>query len=218
MRGGFMDYSGNPNFRELVKGFESSRVFSHMHPYDLYRQWLEAVWAMLESWRDPEAFKAATCKFTYEQGSELGRLFNVYVCAVEDMPFADILGELFMRLDVNSVRAGQFFTPFPIAEFMAKIQFDADTFMSQAKEKGCVSVCDPACGSGVMLLAYAKVVHDALGRYGTNKLELYGMDTDIRCVQMCRIQLRLNGLDGFGKMAGRLGLMKGARPGLRLSA
>jgi methylase of polypeptide subunit release factors len=212
-----MDYSGNQNFNALIKGFESSRVFSHMHPYDLYRQWLEAVWAMLEAWRDPEALKAATGKLTYEQGSELGRLFNLYVSAVEDMPFSDILGELFMRLDINSVRAGQFFTPFPIAEFMSRVTFDSDTFMSKAKEKGCVTVCDPACGSGVMLLAYAKVVHDALGREGTDKLELYGMDTDIRCVNMCKIQIRLNGLDGFGKMAGRLGL-GGARPGFQLSA
>jgi len=212
-----MDYERNLHFKELLKGFESSRVFGHIHPYDLYRQWLESVWAMLEAWRDLEAFKAATCKLTYEQGSEMGRLFNLYVSVVEDMPFSDILGELFMRLDVNSVRAGQFFTPFPIAEFMSKVTFDSDTFMNKAKEKGCVTVCDPACGSGVMLLAFAKVVHDSLGREGTDKLELYGMDTDIRCVLMCRIQLRLNGLDSFGRLAGRLGLV-GARPGFRLSA
>ena len=212
-----MDYERNLHFKELLKGFESSRVFGHIHPYDLYRQWLESVWAMLEAWRDLEAFKAATCKLTYEQGSEMGRLFNLYVSVVEDMPFSDILGELFMRLDINSVRAGQFFTPFPIAEFMSKVTFDKETFMNKAKEKGCVTVCDPACGSGVMLLAFAKVVHDSLGREGTDKLELYGMDTDIRCVLMCRIQLRLNGLDSFGRLAGRLGLV-GARPGFRLSA
>jgi hypothetical protein len=47
---------------------------------------------------------------------------------------------------------------------------------------------------------------------------LYGMDTDIRCVNMCRIQIRMNGLDSFGKMAGRMGLMQGAKPSLRLSA
>ena len=33
-----------------------------------------------------------------------------------------------------------------------------------AAEKGFVSVCDPAVGSGVMLLAFAKVVHAELGR------------------------------------------------------
>ena len=66
------------------------------------------------------------------------------------------------------------------------------------------SVCDPAVGSGVMLLAYGKVVHDAFGRDGTNRLRLYGMDVDQRCVAMCRIQLRMNGLDGFGRMAALL--------------
>ncbi len=55
-----------------------------------------------------------------------------------------------------------------------------------------------------MLLAFAKVVHGALGRWGTGKLRLYGTDIDIRCVNMCRIQLRMNGLDSFGRMAGLL--------------
>jgi len=56
-----------------------------------------------------------------------------------------------------------------------------------------------------MLLAFAKVVHDELGRAGINKLRLYGTDIDQRCVLMCRIQLRINGLDTFGRMAGLLG-------------
>ena len=72
------------------------------------------------------------------------------------------------------------------------------------EEKGVVTVCDPAVGSGVMLLSFAKVVHQALGRWGTGKLRLYGTDIDIRCVNMCRIQLRMNGLDYFGRMAGLL--------------
>jgi type I restriction-modification system DNA methylase subunit len=48
---------------------------------------------------------------------------------------------------------------------MAKAQFDKDTFLTQVQEKGSVTVNDPACGSGVMLLAFAKVVHDALERF-----------------------------------------------------
>jgi hypothetical protein len=50
-----------------------------------------------------------------------------------------------------------------------------------------------------------------------NELELYGMDTDIRCVLMCRIQIRMNGLDRFGRLAARLGA-GGARPDFQLSA
>ena len=196
-----MSEDNSKAFTELLKGFENNHVFSHMHPYDLYRQWLEAVWAMLELPLDPQGFKDTLDRHTYEQGQELGRLFNLYLVAVEELPFRDILGTLFMRLDINSVRAGQFMTPWPIAEMMARMQFDRDSFEAIVRERGTVSVCDPAVGSGVMLLAFAKVVHDSLGREGTDRLRLHGTDIDPRCVNMCRIQLRMNGLDGFGRMA-----------------
>lgn len=192
-------------YEELGRSFENNGVFGHMHSYDLYRQWLEAVWALLDAVRDREAFRTCLNKHSRQQGEELGRLFGVYIDAVEEMPFRDLLGELFMRLDVNSVRAGQFMTPWPVAEMMAHMQFSREDFEATVAEKGEVRVCDPAVGSGVMLLAFAKVVNDELGRPGVNKLRLYGTDIDQRCVLMCRIQLRMNGLDSFGRMAGLLG-------------
>lgn len=207
-----MDENGSGRFRELLKGFESNHVFAHMHPYDLFRQWLEAAWALLNLPLDPQGFKDTLDRHTYEQGAELGRLFNLYVVAVEELPFRDILGTLFMRLDINSVRNGEFFTPFCIAEMMARMQFDRDGFEQTVRERGTFSVCDPAVGSGVMLLAFAKVVHDDLGREGTDKLRLYGSDIDVRCVNMCRIQLRMNGLDGFGRMAALASLITKPEP------
>jgi len=207
-----MEEDNSKSFKELLKGFESNRVFAHMHPYDLYRQWLEAVWALLELPMNPQVFKTTLDRYTYEQGQELGRLFNLYLQAVEELRFGDILGTLFMRLDIKSVQAGQFFTPFCIAEMMARMTFDRDVFLETVRERGTVSVCDPAVGSGVMLLAFAKVVHDAFGRDGTNRLRLYGMDIDPRCVAMCRIQLRMNGLDGFGRMAALLYAMDKPEP------
>ena len=196
-----MDEDSSRSFKELLKGFESNRVFAHMHPYDLYRQWLEAVWALLELPVNPQGFRETLDRHTFEQGAELGRLFSLYLQAVEELPFRDILGTLFMRLDLKSVQAGQFFTPWPIAEMMARMTFDRDSFLETVRERGTVSVNDPAVGSGVMLLAFAKAVHDCFGRAGTDRLRLYGSDIDVRCVNMCRIQLRMNGLDGFGRMA-----------------
>ena len=210
-----MDEDNCRPYRDLLKVFENNRVFAHMHPYDLFRQWLEAVWALLNLPLDAQAFKTTLDAFTYEQGRDLGRLFGLYVETVELLPFRDVLGSLFMKLDINSVRNGEFFTPWPIAEMMAMMTFDRDDFLNLVKERGEVSVCDPACGSGVMLLAYGKVVNDALGRDGTNRLRLYGMDIDSRCVNMCRIQLRINGLDGFGRLAALAGQAgtSGAEPG-----
>ena len=185
----------------LARAFERNPVFHHMHTWDLYRNWLEAVWAFLNATHDPEGYKACLDRYSYDEGAEFARLLGLYINAVEQAPFRDILGELFMRLDVNSANAGQYFTPWNIAVMMASMQFDAGQFEQTAARKGVVSVCDPACGSGVMLLAFASVVHAALGRAGLSRLELYGQDIDIRCVNMCRIQLRLNGLDAIGRMA-----------------
>ena len=193
-----------PAFEDLARGFENNPGFGHMHSYDLYRNWLEAMWAFLDTVKDPAGFKQCLDRYSGAEGAEFGRLMGLYVDAVEADPFRDILGELFMRLDVNSVRSGQFFTDFHIAEMMARMQFDEGSFKRLVEEKGVVTVCDPAVGSGVMLLAFSKVVHQTLGRWGTGKLRLYGMDIDIRCVNMCRIQLRMNGLDYFGRMAGLL--------------
>ena len=205
---------GNASFENLARAFERNPIFAYLHQYDLYRSWLEAVWAFLNSVSDPAGYRQCLDRYTGKQGEEFGRLLALYVDAVEQDPFRDILGELFMRLDVNSARAGQYFTPWPIAEMMARMQFDRADFESTVEQKGFVTVCDPAVGSGVMLLAFAKTVNDALGRWGTSKLQLYGQDIDQRCVLMCRIQLRMNGLDAVGRLAGTL--VPGAADGTQM--
>ena len=202
-------------FEEMARRFERNDVFQYMHPYELYRKWLDAVWAFLDAARDPDGFRACLDRYTRKEGEEFGRLLGIYTDAVEADPFADILGSLFMRLDVKSAAAGQFFTPMHVAEMMARMQFGRAEFERLVQEKGVVTVCDPAVGSGVMLLAYAKVVHAEFGRWGTGKLRLYGTDIDMRCVHMCRIQLRINGLDHFGRMAG---LLASPAPDIRVSA
>lgn len=136
------------------------------------------MWAFLDAVHDVDGYRQCLDRYSREQGEEFGRLLGLYVDAVELDPFRDILGEIFMRLDVNSVRAGQFFSPQCLAEMMARLQFDAEHFKRLVEERGVVTVCDPAVGSGVMLLAFAKVVHQALGRWGTCKLRLYGTDID----------------------------------------
>ncbi|OGV66916.1 MAG: hypothetical protein A2283_24310 [Lentisphaerae bacterium RIFOXYA12_FULL_48_11] len=195
----------NTLYKELKEGFLNNRIFGHLHPYDLYRNWLEAMWLFFDAGNNKAAFKEGLDKYTREQGEEFSRLMMLYSETVKENPFGDILGELFMELDIQSARSGQYFTPWEIAEFMTRMTFSREGFERAVKEKGEVTVIDPAVGSGVMLLAYGKIVHDEFGREGVNKLRLYGTDIDIRCVHMCKIQLRINGLDSFGRMVCRMG-------------
>lgn len=194
-------------FERFAQAFERNTAFGHMHVYDTYRAWLEAMWAFLDAVRNPDGFKQCLDRYSREEGEEFGRLMGLYVDAVEAEPFRDVLGEIFMRLDVKSARAGQYFTPHCVAEAMARMSFERAQFERLVQEKGEVTVCDPCVGSGVMLLAYARIVNQEFGYWGTSRLRLYGTDIDQRCVHMCRIQLRMNGLDEFDRMVGMLGVI-----------
>lgn len=59
-----------------------------------------------------------------------------------------------------------------------------------------IRICDPCVGSGVMLLAAAK----AIPRYAIDLgfVEFYGVDINPLCVEMCRLNMRLYGLQSLG--------------------
>ena len=89
----------------------------------------------------------------------------------------DGFGDFYMEY-LSYGRNGQFFTPEPICEMMARILNPAGF-----GEK----VADCCCGSGRMLLATARLNRNLL---------LFGADIDRTCAMMCLINLCLNGLLG----------------------
>lgn len=93
----------------------------------------------------------------------------------------DVLGEVYEQ---NFSRKGssQFFTPWPICNFMAKSTGD----YTKKEADRPLRILDPVCGSGRMLLA-AKDVHGKWEEY-------YGIDIDSTCVKMTALNLFLNGV------------------------
>ena len=89
----------------------------------------------------------------------------------------DCFGDFYMEY-ISLGHNGQFFTPEPICELMARISNPAG-FGKR--------VADCCCGSGRMLLAAAKISRDSL---------FFGADIDRTCALMCLINLCLNGLLG----------------------
>jgi hypothetical protein len=89
----------------------------------------------------------------------------------------DGFGDFYMEY-LSHGHNGQFFTPEPICDMMARILNPAG-FGER--------VADCCCGSGRMLMAAAKISRNSL---------FFGADVDRTCAMMCLINLCLNGLLG----------------------
>ena len=113
----------------------------------------------------------------------IARAFGVLVNAMEETR-KDILGDLFQG-SITYGEAGQFLTPEPVCQMMARMTLGEDDGQDKNTRK---SVCDPCCGSGRMLLASADI---------RPHWEFVGQDIDLRCVRMTAISLALRNICGY---------------------
>lgn len=111
--------------------------------------------------------------------NQLAKLFSYVQLSVYENPYSDLLGQYFTE-HITRGRNGQYFTPEPVCDLMAKMQ-GAD---NQQKGK---RVYDPACGSGRLLLQFAKVAPDNY---------FYANDVSMTCAKMSALNFMFNGLRG----------------------
>ena len=111
----------------------------------------------------------------------------------DDGAFHDYLGELFMLCNQGNKTTGQFFTPYHISHFMAKVAID-DGVIEKTKDDEIISISDPCCGGGGMLIAALDTLKNDYGVNYARNCFILGADIDIRCVHMTYLQLALAGV------------------------
>lgn len=102
--------------------------------------------------------------------------------------FADILGQIYMMLDMGNAGTGQFFTPYPVSFLMA--QMLADGCADQVARGEFIRLQEPACGAGGMVLAQAHALSDRGINYQQH-MHAQLIDVDRTCVHMAFVQLSL---------------------------
>lgn len=119
------------------------------------------------------------------------KMFAALVNEMEELKDGcnDVLGACYEK---NFYKKGkqQYFTPWPICEFMARSTLQSDEKQERSKKR----ILEPACGSGRMLLAAAQV-HGKEHFY-------YAVDVDHTCVKMTALNLFLNGMFNAEVMCG----------------
>lgn len=129
-------------------------------------------------------------KYKPEEMTILKELFARTAMTLEENPHQDYLGQMFMEFNFGNVKMGQYFTPYSIAEMMSMMGVDKE------RQRHFETVNDPACGSGVMLIAaYNRFVQ--FGRNPNTELFVVGQDLDFSIALMCYIQLSLLGAAGY---------------------
>lgn len=133
-------------------------------------------------------------KYNQDELLLFSSMFSEVVNALEENPEQDLLGETFMMLELGNDHNGQFFTPYSVCMAMASIS--AGNLEAEIAKKGYISVNDPCCGAGALLIAFANEAK----RQGINyqqHIEFVAQDIDFTAAMMCYIQLSLLGCAGY---------------------
>jgi len=122
------------------------------------------------------------------------KLFSMVVLVLERDPEQDFLGNLYMRLKLGNHWKGQFFTPYNVSKMMAEMMIGDP--LDELKDKEFISICDPTCGAGSMLIAAANCLKSKLECW-QNLVLFVGQDIDRVVGLMCYVQLSLLGCVGY---------------------
>ena len=175
---------------------EFKKVFGaiapYRHRYEVFRDFVTMAACSLHNslLRDEareEEYLRIIRQYKAEDQEAFGKLLGCLVLALEGEP-RDILGPLYMELEVANRDVGQFFTPPELSELMAAMTFAP--LVEDLERKPFISAGEPACGAGGMILALVKIMTRA-GYDPLEKLWVQAIDVDRMAALMCYIQLSL---------------------------
>lgn len=104
---------------------------------------------------------------------------------------SDILGELFMELELGGKWNGQFFTPYHICKLVAEVNLNKCEEI--INNKGYIEINEPTCGGGALIIAMSEVMKNK-GYNPQQQLKVTCKDLELKSVYMTYIQLSLLGI------------------------
>jgi type I restriction-modification system DNA methylase subunit len=91
----------------------------------------------------------------------LDRFAHAFALVTEEMEShpRDVLGQLYMSLELGNENLGQFFTPYHLAQLLAAM--NTEGMEQTVNERGFVTLHEPACGAGAFLVATSTAMMEA---------------------------------------------------------
>lgn len=197
--------SWNRYTREFTRILEGFRYTHGLR--ELFADWLEIAAAAIHqepyhlglipqdsAWQEIEAhYLNAIQRYQPKELDAFAQLLGITKLALGEA-YGDFLGSVYMGLEISQKRSGEFFTPFPVSVLMAGITLG--DVSEHLKEKGFITLAEPACGGGGMLIAVARIMAEAGHDPGAT---MFFEATDISklCFNMAYLQTAILGLSGI---------------------
>lgn len=164
----------------------------HQHRYEVWRDFvIMAACALHNGLHKDEPREAEYLEVIhrYEKPDQerFAHLLGKLIQALDSEP-RDVLGPLYMELEIGSKDRGQFFTPPELSEVMARLTFTDE--LAKLEQQRFITVHEPACGAGGMVLALIKVLIEAK-HDPSQTVFVQCIDIDRVAALMCYIQLTL---------------------------
>ena len=143
--------------------------------------------------RREEVYKKTILKYNEAERDLMAEIFGDILLLLSNMSmddgvFDDYLGKLYMSSGVSNKKAGQYFTPYNVSRLCAEINVN-----SMDLSKDIITINEPTCGSGGMVLAMIESLRNKGVNYA-ERVVVICSDIDMRCVYMTYLQLSLAGV------------------------
>ena len=166
--------------------------------YDVFRDFVEMAALAISNSADlirkasrEARYMDIVKRYTPEEVARFPQMLGELTMALEVEP-CDLLGQVFHELELSSAERGQFFTPYHLCEAIARLQAQ-DGLHEKIRQRGFVTVSEPACGAGAMVIAMAFALRERGVNYQQH-MHVTAVDIDSRAVHMAYLQFSLLGI------------------------
>ena len=176
------------------KSDDFRKILKHIsHRHDLRRSFdaftrLSAC-ALAAQTREPEYLEEAK-RWQKDELKMFGDALGALVLEMESRPLEDILGGYYMEFALSTKGQqwnGEFHTPKTVCDLMARMTLGD---MESLPAEGPITICEPACGSGAMILSLAQACPPEARR----RLRVTAIDINRTCCDMAFINTSLWGI------------------------
>jgi hypothetical protein len=173
------------DFRKILEG-----IFHRHDTHRVFDGFIRlAACALAAQTREPEYLEEAK-QWERPELDSFAMALGALVMEMEGRPFEDILGGYYMEFALSSKGQqwhGEFHTPKPICDLLARMMLGD---MEPLPTEGVITVCEPACGAGAMILSFAQACTPEIRR----RLRVTAIDISRTACDMAFINTTLWGV------------------------